>query len=192
MAESLQIPVMLSEVVKGLNLSPGDLAIDATVGGGGHAEAILKATAPNGKLLAIDWDSGAIKRSQKRLAKYQERVIYQQANYTETKTIAYEQRFYPVSALLLDLGVSRDQLKDESRGFGIKTLGPLDMRFSDQVALTAKEIVNTWPEKSLERIFTEYGEERHAARAAQAIAAARKLAPINTTRELADVVVRGA
>ncbi len=191
MNESLQVPVMLAEVISGLNLAPGGLAIDATVGGGGHAEAILKATAPDGKLLAIDWDNGAILRSQKRLAPYQERVIYQQANYTETKTIAYEQRFYPVSALLLDLGVSRDQLKDESRGFSFSIEGPLDMRFSDQ-ELTAKEIVNTWPEKSLERIFTEYGEERHAARAAQAIAAARKLAPINTTRELADVVVRGA
>ena len=133
-----------------------------------------------------------MERSKKRLAAYHKRVIYQQANYTETKTIAYEQRFYPVSALLLDLGVSRDQLKDESRGFGFSIEGPLDIKFSDQVDLTAKEIVNTWPEKSLERIFTEYGEDRHAARAAQAIAAARKLAPINTTRELVDVVVRGA
>ena len=113
---------MLEEVVKGLNLSPGDLAIDATVGGGGHAEAILKATAPDGRLLAIDWDQDAIERSKKRLAAYHKRVIYQQANYTETKTIAYEQRFYPVSALLLDLGVSRDQLKDESRGFGFSIL----------------------------------------------------------------------
>ncbi|MBI2636854.1 MAG: 16S rRNA (cytosine(1402)-N(4))-methyltransferase RsmH [Parcubacteria group bacterium] len=191
MSESLQIPVMLSEVVKGLNLSPGDSVIDATVGGGGHAEAILEATAPNGRLLAIDWDKDAIKRSQERLAKYQNRVTFKQANYTETKAIAYEQRFYPVRAVLLDLGLSYDQLKDESRGFGIYTQGPLDMRFSDQVDLTAKEIVNTWPEKSLERIFTEYGEERHAARAAKAIAAARKLAPINTTSELADVVVRG-
>ncbi|OJI06184.1 16S rRNA (cytosine(1402)-N(4))-methyltransferase [bacterium CG10_46_32] len=191
MDESLQIPVMLEEVISGLNLTPGALVIDATIGGGGHAEAILTATAPQGKLLGLDWDKDAITRSGNRLAAYQDRVVLKQANYTETKTIAYEQRFYPVSALLLDLGLSRDQLKDGARGFAIQTEGPLDMRFSDQVSLTAKEIVNTWPEKSLEQIFTEFGEERHAARAAQAIAAARKLAPINTTRELADVVVRG-
>lgn len=192
MAFSLQVPVMLTEVINGLALAPGDSVIDATVGGGGHAEAILKATAPDGRLLAIDWDRDAIERSKKRLAQYQDRVIYQQGNYAEIKTIAYEQRFYPVSALLLDLGLSYDQLKDESRGFSFNLEGPLDMRFSDQGSLTAHAVVNTWPEKSLERIFTEYGEERHAARAAQAIAAARKRAPINTTRELADVVVRGA
>jgi len=183
---------MISEAVEGLALKPGDSVIDATVGGGGHSQAILEATSPDGRLLAIDWDQDAIGRSKKRLAAYRERVIYQQANYTETKQIAYEQRFYPVSAILLDLGLSYDQLKDESRGFSFNLEGPLDMRFSDQVALTAKEIVNTWPEKSLEHIFTEYGEERRAAHAAQAIAAARKRAPINTTRELVDVVVRGA
>lgn len=197
---------MLSEVIDGLRLKPGDSAIDATVGGGGHAEAILEATAPDGKLLAIDWDRDAIERSKARLAKYNHplapslrskegeapRVIFKQANYTETKRIAYEQRFSKVSAILLDLGLSYDQLKDPDRGFSFNLEGPLDMRFSDQGSLTAHAVVNTWPEKSLEHIFTEYGEERHAARAAQAIAAARKRAPINTTRELADVVVRGA
>ena len=191
MIESLQIPALLSEVTTGLNIKPGAHIIDATLGGGGHARALLNASAPDGKLLGIDWDQNAVDNTKERLAEYKDRVILIQGNYTDIKKIAYEQQFSKVSAILLDLGLSTDQLKDQSRGFAITGNGPLDMRFSDQAETTAEEIVNTWPEKSLAKIFTEYGEERHAARVAQHIIAARKRAPISTTRELADVVVRG-
>ena len=191
MSKSLQIPVMLEQVISGLNIKSGDSVIDATIGGAGHAKALLDAIGPDGRLLGIDWDKDAVERSRTALNEYKERAIIKQGNYTEIKKIAYEHGFSTANAILLDLGISRDQLKDPSRGFAINSNGPLDMRFSDQAETTAQEIVNTWPEKSLEKIFTEYGEERHAARVAHIIIAARKHGPIDTTRELADVVVRG-
>jgi 16S rRNA (cytosine1402-N4)-methyltransferase len=190
MNQSIHIPVLVDEVIKGLNLHAGDNVIDATVGGGGHAEKILHTTAPNGRLLGIDLDPDAITRTRERLHSFGGRAILKKGNYTDIKKFFYESNFHSVSAVLLDLGLSSDQLKSEFRGFGIQTQSELDMRFSDQ-GLTAREIVNTWPEKALEQLFSEYGEERRAARVAKHIITTRKHAPINTTRDLADVVVRG-
>jgi 16S rRNA (cytosine1402-N4)-methyltransferase len=183
---------MIEQVVEGLNIQPNAHIIDATLGGGGHAKALLKASAPNGKLLGIDLDEEAIERTKGSLAEFGDRVKIRQGNYTEIKKIAYEQQFSEVGAILLDLGLSSDQLKSESRGFGINTKGKLDMRFSSQMHTTAADIVNTWPENDLATIFTEYGEERHAARAAKAIASARKLAPIETIEDLLPIVISGA
>lgn len=188
---SLHIPVLVEEVITGLNLKPGDNVVDATLGGGGHASALLKATGPSGKLLGIDADSAAIERAKHRLAEYQNRIILKQGNYADIAAFVYESGINPISAVLLDLGLSRDQLSDEHRGFGFATSGELDMRFSDQGALTAGEIVNTWSEDDLTHIFRIYGEERHAARAAKTIVAARKRAPIRSVPELVELVMRG-
>lgn len=174
-----------------MRLQPGDNVVDATLGGGGHAAAMLKATAPSGKLLGIDADPQAITRAESRLAEYKNRIIVQQGNYANIAAFAYESGINPISAVLLDLGLSRDQLDDGSRGFGFSTQGQLDMRFSDQGALTAGEIVNTWSEDDLTHIFRVYGEERHAARAAKTLVAARKRAPIRSVPELVELVMRG-
>ncbi len=196
---SKHIPVLLNEVVEGLNLKPGDNVIDATIGGGGHAKEILKKTSPDpsrptnreGKLLAIDWDKRALDISRKYLKNFENRIIFKQGNYADIKKITYESRISPISAILLDLGLSSDQLKDRFRGFSFESEDALDMRFSDQVATNAFDIVNTWPENDLEKIFIEYGEERHAARAAKNIMAARNRAPIQTAKDLANTVMRG-
>lgn len=189
---SRHIPALVNEVITGLNLKPGANVIDATLGGGGHAQAILEATAPNGRLLGIDWDSAAVERASRRLAPYQNRLILKTGNYRDIKTIAYESEFHQIDAILLDLGLSTDQLKDAARGFSFQTEAPLDMRFSDQGALTASQIVNTWSEKDLAHIFRTYGEDRHAARIAQTIVASRQRAPINSVLELVALVGRGA
>lgn len=190
MEKNQHIPVLLDEVIQGLNLSANDNAIDATIGGGGHAKAILEKTAPSGKLLGIDLDKNAIERTREYLKDYTSRVILKQGNYTDIKQIAKESGIAQADAILLDLGLSTDQLKTSNKGFSFNDKGPLDMRFSDQ-GLTAREIVNTWPENDLIEIFQEYGEERRSARAAKAIAAARKLAPIETAENLANAVMRG-
>jgi 16S rRNA (cytosine1402-N4)-methyltransferase len=192
MDKSIHIPVMIDEVIGGLNLKSGDSVVDATIGGGGHALEILRATAPDGKLLGIDWDKQAIARIAKYLSKNKSRVTLKAGNYKDIKKIAYESGISEISGILLDLGLSWDQLKDGDRGFSFSSQGALDMRFSDQEALTAGDIVNTWSENDLAHIFKTYGEERHAARAAQLIIAARKRAPILTVSDLVDVVLRGA
>lgn len=188
---SKHIPVLVEEVIAGLNLKPGDNVVDATLGGGGHAEALLKATAPSGKLLGIDADAHAVKRAASKLDKYKNRIVLKQGNYADISAFVYESGINPISAVLLDLGLSRDQLDDEHRGFGFSTQGQLDMRFSDQGVLTADEIVNTWSEDDLTHIFRVYGEERHAARAAKTLVAARKRAPIRSVPELVELVMRG-
>ena len=191
MKESIHIPVMINEVIEGLVLKPGDNVVDATVGGGGHALEMLRAIAPEGKLLGIDWDKDAIQRTEKWLSKEKGRVNLVQGNYKDIKEIAYGLGFNKISAILLDLGLSSDQLKSGDRGFSFLSDGELDMRFSDKGELTAKEIVNTWSESDLAHIFKTYGEERHAARVAQLIITSRKLAPIQTVSDLVAVVLRG-
>jgi len=191
MAKTIHIPVLLQEAVLGLNLSSGDNVIDATVGGGGHAKAILEKTYPDGKLLGVDWDKMAIEMASEALKDFGNRAILKQGNYSDIKKIVYESGFSEIRAVLLDLGASCDQFKDLSRGFSFESDESLDMRFSDQVSTTAFDIVNTWPENDLAKIFTEYGEERHAARAAKNIITARRDAPILTAKDLAYTAMRG-
>jgi len=186
------IPVLVSEVIEQLHLASGDHAVDATLGGGGHAAAILAATAPDGMLIGIDWDASAVARARERLTPYEKRIILVKNTYRNIKDVVYESRINTISAILLDLGLSRDQLEDQSRGFGFQTQGQLDMRFSDEEGVTASDIVNSWSEDELTNIFRIYGEERHAARVAHHIIATRKLAPIRTVPELVDQVMRGA
>ncbi len=188
---SSHIPVLLKEVVSGLNIKPGDNVVDATVGGGGHAEEFLKANSPDGILIGIDADIEAIQKTKTKLNKYKNRVILKQGNYADLSSFLYESGINKISAVLLDLGLSRDQLQSESRGFSFKTKGKLDMRFSDSGELTAEEIINTWSEKELIYIFKEYGEERQAVRAAKTIVDARKRGPILSVPELVELAMRG-
>lgn len=191
MKESEHVPALLNEVVEGLDLKPGDNVIDATFGGGGHAREILKATAPLGKLLGIDWDSQAIERARGFLEKYQNRIILKQGNYTQIKEITYGSGLANINAVVLDLGLSTDQLADQTRGFSFQKDGPLDMRFSADTGLTARQIVNEWSAQNLVSVFREYGEERHAARVANFIIAARKRAPLTSVNQLKELVLRG-
>lgn len=183
-------PVMLKEVVQYLNPSKNQNFIDCTVGAGGHAQAILEKTAPKGKLLGLDWDLQAINNSAQKLSKYSSRTILINANYIKIKEIVYENRFYPVHGILLDLGLSLDQLQSSGRGFSFQQDEPLDMRFSLDNELTAEKILNTYRQDELERIFREYGEEKSAKKIAAVVAKTRKQEPIKTTLQLVDLIIK--
>jgi 16S rRNA (cytosine1402-N4)-methyltransferase len=185
--EPTHIPVLYQEVLKGLQIKPGGRYIDGTLGGGGHAAGILEKSSPAGRLLGIDADPTAIAISAERLAQYGPRVTVVNANFTRLADIASQYGFRPADGILLDLGLSSLQLASGERGFSFQLEGPLDMRFNPQQGKPVSELVNGLSTPELADILYRYGEEHRARRIAQAIVAAR---PIQTTRQLAEVVAR--
>jgi len=180
-------PVLMREVIESLNPQSGGRYIDATLGGGGHAEVILHQSAPTGKLLGVDRDPQALSIAKLRLQHHAERVDVVQGNFAFLKDIATECGFLSVQGILLDLGLSSLQLADESRGFSFQIDAPLDMRFDSSQATTAADLVNGLSESDLADILFQYGEERRSRRIARAIVKAR---PIVRTSKLAKVVSR--
>ncbi len=181
------IPVLQREILSGLRLRPGDTCIDGTLGGAGHAVAMLEAIAPNGRLLGVDADPAAIERGQTRLAGLAGRAVLCQSSFRRLAEIAQAYGFAEVRGVLLDLGISSYQLAEADRGFSFQTPGPLDMRMDPQGLLTAAEIVNEWPQDELADLIYRYGEEPRSRRVAQVIVQAR---PLHSTLDLADVVSR--
>ncbi|MCH7699162.1 MAG: 16S rRNA (cytosine(1402)-N(4))-methyltransferase RsmH [Chloroflexi bacterium] len=178
-------PVMLSEVVEALNVRPGGRYVDGTVGGGGHALAILQAAEPGGSLLGLDRDPRALERAGERLTKYKTDVQLVQSDFSNVADVCEEASFSPVHGLLLDLGMSSLQLDDAERGFSFQREGPLDMRFSPDQTITAADIVNEYDKDDLADVLKRYGEETRAKRIARRIVERR---PLQTTTELAKVV----
>jgi 16S rRNA (cytosine1402-N4)-methyltransferase len=187
------LPVMVEEVVTMLAAAPGSLQIDATLGGGGHAERILDASDPDGRLLGLDADGAAIARVRARLApRYGDRLRLRQANFRELAEVGPAEGFGAVDGCLFDLGLSSFQLADAERGFGFRTGGPLDMRFDTGRGVPAAELLATLDAAELTALFRKYGEEPFAGRIARAIVEARRAAPIRTAEELAALVERVA
>ena len=178
-------PVLLEEVLQYLAVAPGGRYIDATVGAGGHAAAILEASAPDGRLLGLDADPEAVSLSRKRLAQWGDRCVLAVANFRHLARVAAEHGFGEVDGVLLDLGVSSVQLASPKRGFSFQSEGPLDMRFDPRQGPSAADLVNRLSEEELAEVLWRYGEERAARRIARAIVARR---PITCTRELAELV----
>jgi len=178
------VPVMVAEVVEWLRPRPGARLVDATVGLGGHAAALL-AAAPDVELLGIDRDPNALGRASERLRDAGARVILRHARYTELTGLLADLGWEEVDGLLVDLGVSSLQLGDATRGFSFQVDGPLDMRMDPSAPTTAAEIVNHGRERELAEILRSYGEEPRARAVARAIVRAR---PLATTGELARVV----
>ncbi|MCX7819380.1 MAG: 16S rRNA (cytosine(1402)-N(4))-methyltransferase RsmH [Kiritimatiellae bacterium] len=179
---------MVAEVLRWLRPRPGGRYVDATLGGGGHAEAVLTASEPDGRLLGIDADPEAIERASARLARFGGRVVTVHARFSSLRQVAAAHGFVPSDGVLMDLGVSSDQLETPRRGFSFQLSGPLDMRMDPRSAPTAAEIVNLWPEGRLAELFRRWGEEPRAARIARRIVARRAIRPIETTDELARIV----
>lgn len=180
-------PVLPQEVLGGLKVHPGGRYVDATIGGGGHAADLLRASAPNGLILGLDADPEAVDLARQALRPFGDRVILRNANFRNLKSTAVAVRFEAVDGILMDLGISSRQLADAARGFSFSQDGPLDMRLDPTGGTTAEELVNRLPEAELARLLWDYGEERHARRIARAVVAAR---PISTTGELAQLVAR--
>jgi 16S rRNA (cytosine1402-N4)-methyltransferase len=184
------LPVMLEEVILALSPHPGSFQIDATVGGGGHAVRILEAANPDGRLLGIDADARAIERAGERLAPYGDRAVLRRSNFESLAEVAADSGFAAVDGILMDLGLSSQQLDDDDRGFSFRSRDALDMRFDPSVGIPASEVVNGYDEAALVAVFKRYGEEPHARRVARAIVTERAQAPIDSPARLAQVVTR--
>lgn len=184
------LPVMLEEVILALSPHPGSFQIDATVGGGGHAIRILEAATPGGRLLGIDADPRAIERSRQRLAGYGDRITLRQANFEAIADVADDTGFEAVDGILMDLGVSSQQLDDDDRGFSFRATEALDMRFDTRQGIPASEVVARYDEAALTDIFKRHGEEPHRRRIARAIVAERAKRPIQTPAQLAEIITR--
>lgn len=167
-------------------------AVDATLGGGGHALEILERIKPGGKLIAIDQDAKAARRFQERLnslGKAVEKVKVQVANFSQLEAVLSSLKIESVDAILADLGLSSDQLDSPERGFSFRTEAPLDMRMDQSNPLTAREVVNSYSVERLTDIIQTLGEERFAWFVAKAIVKAREEKPIETTTDLADIII---
>jgi 16S rRNA (cytosine1402-N4)-methyltransferase len=182
---------MLDEVLEGLNVGPGGVYVDCTLGGAGHSEAILKklkGTVPGGRLVALDQDPAAISEAEKRLAPYKDRVILVQANFIALADILNQLGMKEIDGVLFDLGTSSHQLDNPARGFSYQHDAPLDMRMDPGQSLTAKDLVNNLAEVELTNIIKDFGEERWASRIAVFIREGRKLHPIETTGQLVEII----
>ena len=178
-------PVMLEECISALQVQRGGRYIDCTVGGGGHAAAILEESSPGGRLIGIDADPHAIRVARGKLKPYGKDAILVNENFKYLENICTRHGFSPVNGVLFDLGMSSLQLEEAGRGFSFRQDSPLDMRFGDRQDLTAADIVNTYPEVELARLLYRYGEEQRNRQIARCIVERR---PLGTTQELARVV----
>jgi 16S rRNA (cytosine1402-N4)-methyltransferase len=178
-------PVLAAEMLELLSPQPGSLIVDATCGGGGHSEAILRAGA---NVLALDQDPDAIEYAAGRLSTFGDRIKFRQCNFRSVNEVLDQLGIARVGGALLDLGVSSHQLENAERGFSIMRTGPLDMRMDPRSELTAGTVVNTYGEEELTQIFRDYGEEPAARRIAAMIVKARKAAPFLETLSLARAI----
>jgi 16S rRNA (cytosine1402-N4)-methyltransferase len=178
---------MLAEVLEALRPRSGGAYADLTLGGGGHAAAILQASAPDGRLFGMDRDEAALEAARHRLAEFAGRFELKRGNYAD---VAAWIKPSSCEGVLLDLGVSSPQLDWAERGFSFQADGPLDMRMDRAQPVTAAELVNRADEQELARIFWEFGEERQSRRFARAIVEQRQGKPFATTKQLADFIER--
>lgn len=187
MAELTHRPVLLAECLEGLRIRPEGVYVDGTLGRAGHAREVA-ARLRTGRLIGIDQDQAALDAAPGRFGDQMTKVTLVHRNFREIPQVLDELGIAGVDGILLDLGVSSPQLDDGSRGFSYQQDAPLDMRMDQSQALTAEEVVNTWPEEELKQILSRYGEERYSPRIAAAICRRREKAPIHTTLELVDVI----
>lgn len=183
----MHIPVLLKESLEGLTLRPGAKVIDATVGGGGHSQAILEQIGSTGQLLGFDRDSQTLGQVKKRLTTYPN-AQFVHADFDQLETVAVEQGLAEVDGILFDLGFSSLQLDDADRGFSFQQDGPLDMRLDATARTTAAEIVNRSRESQLADIFYRYGELYDARRLAKQLVEARGQHKIETTGQLVELL----
>ena len=180
--------VLLNETVDSLLVKPDGTYVDGTLGGGGHAEAVLTRLSGKGRLIGIDQDEDAVRAAGERLKPFGERVVIVRSNYCRIREILSELCIEQVDGIYLDLGVSSYQLDTADRGFTYRADAPLDMRMDQRNPRTAADLVNGLDESGLCRILREYGEERFAKNIARAIVREREKKPIETTGELVELI----
>ena len=186
--EQFHRPVLLDEVIRLLAPRPGGTYVDCTLGGAGHAKAILSRILPGGHLVGIDRDKDAIEYASRELADLSGSVSLVQGDFADLESILRDLRISSIDGALFDLGVSSHQLETPERGFSLMSPGPLDMRMDVSQPVTAADLVNRLSERELADLIYTHSDERWARRIARAIVARRKAAPIRTTTELAEIV----
>jgi S-adenosyl-methyltransferase mraW len=191
MSENIEfkhIPIMLDEVIEGLDIKPDGIYVDGTLGGGGHSYEIAKRLVSGGRLIGIDQDEAAIKAAGARLSGFGDRVTIVRSNYAQMVSVLQSLGIEQVDGILLDLGVSSHQLDNAERGFSYMEDAPLDMRMDRRQEKTAGDIVNFYSQAELTRIIRDYGEDKFAAKIAAKIMGFRENKPVETTGELAEII----
>lgn len=180
--------VLLQETIENLNIKEDGIYVDGTLGGGGHALEVVKRLSDKGRFFGIDQDDAAIRAAGERLKEYEDKITLIRSNYCNMQSVLAQQDVDKVDGIVLYLGVSSYQLDTEERGFSYRFDTTLDMRMDQRQALTAKDIVNEYPEMELYRIIRDYGEDKFAKNIAKHIVTARNKKPIETTGELAEII----
>ncbi|MBW3596841.1 MAG: 16S rRNA (cytosine(1402)-N(4))-methyltransferase RsmH [Planctomycetes bacterium] len=184
--KSVHASVLAQEVLRWLDPQAGDVLVDGTLGGGGHTRLLAEAVGPTGLVIAFDRDPRALAAAERNLAGMPVKLAH--ANFSEMAAVLDSEATGPVKGILLDLGLSSDQLADASRGFSFLAEGPLDLRFDPTEGAPASQLVNRLGEKELADVIYRYGEERFSRRIARRIVERRKTKPIETAGELAELV----
>ncbi|MDN8588234.1 16S rRNA (cytosine(1402)-N(4))-methyltransferase RsmH [Paenibacillus sp. 11B] len=191
------ITVLKEEATEGLNIKQDGIYVDCTLGGGGHSSVIASKLGPGGRLIALDQDDWALDNAREKLAPYGEQITLVKTNFRDLEQVLKDLEVPmkdgvpQVDGILYDLGVSSPQFDEGERGFSYNHDAPLDMRMDQDASLTAKEIVNEWPEEEIARILYRYGEEKFSRRIARVIVEKRKQSPIETTGELVELIKEG-
>jgi 16S rRNA (cytosine1402-N4)-methyltransferase len=188
MSSGYHAPIMVSEILSLLQPERGGVFVDGTLGGGGHAQAVLERLPAGGQLYGIDRDGEAVAEASRRLKPFGDAFTVIRGNFFDMKSLLLQRGIPAADGILLDLGVSSHQLDAPERGFSYHSDAPLDMRMDTSAPLTAYDVVNTYPAPELARIFREYGEERFAGRIAASIVRAREGEPIRSTTQLAEII----
>ena len=193
MNDTIHIPVLLHEIIDIFQPLPGQCFVDGTANGGGHAFALWEKVKPNGTILAIDKDCDLIRRLAEKAKERDARIVCSCGSYADAERIIADHGIKHVSGILLDLGYSSYHIEGSGRGFSFQKNEPLIMRYEPNATegVTARDVVNEFPEQDLADIFYRYGEERFSRRIAREICTARKRTAIETTQQLADIVSRG-
>lgn len=180
--------VLFDECMEHLDIKPGGIYVDGTLGGGGHSSGICERLGSEGLLIGIDRDEDALAAAKERLAEYQCKKLFVQSNYSDIKDVLAENGIDGIDGALLDLGVSSFQLDNADRGFSYMQIAPLDMRMNRRDGLTAYDVVNTYSKQELTDTIKKYGEEKWASRIATFITDRRKEKPIENTEELVEII----
>lgn len=183
----MHIPVLQKEIIQYLDPKPNENFIDCTMNGGGHALAILEKTAPDGKLLGMDWDREILRFPAKQ-AKLKARLKLVNDNFVNLKEVVKKEKFGKAQGTLLDLGLSSWHLEESGRGFSFLRNEPLDMRYNPENPITAEKILNYWSVQEIEKILKDFGEERFAREIARSILKFRQSRPLKTTFQLLEIV----
>lgn len=188
--EKLHIPVMLREVIDYLDLTPGQIIVDATVGTGGHSLEILKKITPGGRLIGIDRDEDSLAICRQRFSDFSGSYELVHANFADLDQVLENLGIKKIDGIVFDLGISTYQLKDTERGFSFQQEGPLDMRMDKSSYISAYDLVNNLNENEISSMLWSFGQERWHNRIAHLLVEERRNQPISTTRQLADLVMR--